>query len=325
MFSGPGGVGKLATALALAKALHCSGDVGGLCDCQSCRAIRAGTHPDVLVLSRDRLIGVEEMREIVALALLKSGSGRDRLTILDRAENITPAAANCALKTLEEPGDHVRFILITDTPSALLSTVRSRAYNVRFTLLASQEMEGFARNIGDTPSSEASKEALRFAGGRPGLYLRWMHLEGYGERVRQVSAWSSALMDSDGTPTIEKALEWKREFWDLAEGLSTLERKADLPRGGDSFEIGRHLASSRDYPLSPVNWRADDSSARESRWGQGRKALLLSRLIRDIMAVEKTVRRNRAIDQIHDFMEKIRFNCSFDIALERLYFRLAGI
>lgn len=324
LFSGPGGVGKLAAALALAKMLHCSEGDGAECECVSCRAIRTGTHPDIIVISRDRLIGVDEMRELVALAGLRTADGRQRVIIIDRAENVTPAASNAALKTLEEPGDRVRFILITDTPAALLPTVRSRAYRLRFTLVAPAAMEDFARLLGDKLSDADTQNALRFAAGRPGRYLRWRRSAEYRGIVGEVAGNVGGLVAGRSSRSLESALAWKGEFWGFAERLASAERQADIPRGADAFEITRHLADPAGFPVAFVNWRIEDAASRETRWGQGRKALLLAGLIRGIMSGGQGGRARKAVGSLQDFMEKIRFNCNFDIALERLYFSLAG-
>jgi hypothetical protein len=324
LFTGPGGTGKLATALAFARRLHCSEGFPGNCMCDSCRAIRAGNHPDVMVISRDKLIGVDEIRELIALAGLRSGPGQERVIIIDRAENITPSAANAALKTLEEPGNHVRFILITDILSSLLPTVRSRSYILRFTLLSPESMAEFAQSIGDDTGSGDTAKAIAFASGRPGWYLRWRLSENYREVSAEIESWLSASHNHRPGISVENALEWKATFWEIADKLSTAEKKANLPRGGDAGDIARFMASPGENRLSPINWRADDSVSKETRWGQGRKALLLADLMMRVMSRNLGPRTTNAIYSLQDFMQKIRFNCSFDIAIERLYFRIAG-
>ncbi len=325
LFSGPGGVGKLAVALAVAKRLHCKEQFEEDCECQSCRAIRTGTHPDVVVLSRDRLFGVDEMREVVALAGLRSAPGQERVIILDRAENITQAASNAALKALEEPGDHVRFILITDTPAVLLPTVRSRSYRLRFGLVPENEMAQFARSVGDNPEEEETLDAIHFASGRPGLYLRKRHSSEYREVVDETGVWINRLLEMKGRPSVQGALDWKEEFWNLAERLVDAERGTHLPRGGNAREIGRHLKNPKEFPVNPINWHVEGSAAKETRWGKGRKALLLAGLLRRMLALELDSRKISALVRVQDFREKVRFNCSFDIALERLYFSIMGI
>jgi hypothetical protein len=238
-------------------------------------------------------------------------------------ENITTAAANAALKVLEEPGDHVRFILITDTPSVLLPTVRSRSYHLRFGLVAADAMREFVRTIGDDPSDPDTEKALEFAFSRPGLYLRLKHCDTYRDVLERVSGW---LHGTRGSISLETALRWKDEFWELAGELSDVENKSNLPRGGNALEIRRHYGDPGGYPLSPVNFRLEAASRRKAQfWTQGRKALLLAGVVRHMFSLEKTARNASAIEKIQDFSTKVSFNCSFDIALERLYFGLAGL
>lgn len=325
LFAGPGGVGKLATAVALAKLLHCPENHPAGCDCPSCSAIRTGSHPGVVVLSQARSIKVDEIRELTALATLRSSEDHERIIIIDRAENITPPAANAALKSLEEPGEHIRFILVTDTPLKLLPTVRSRAYRLRFSLLSRAEMEKFARGIGDDPDESETAEAIDLSGGRPGLYLRWKHSDGYREQVDAAGSFLDELLGESGKPSLSAAIEWKAQFWEQAETLASTERKASLPRGGDIYDIVKHLASPRDFVVKPVNWRVEEVAKKESRLSQGRKALLLAGLLRRLLSLKLNTETAKAIRRLQDFDEKIRINCNFDIALERLYFGLSGL
>ena len=326
LFSGPGGTGKLATALAVAKLLHCADGSPEACECSSCRAIRTGNHPEIMVISRDRKIGIDDMREIVSLAGLKSSVGQERVIIIDRAENASHVSWNAALKTLEEPGDHVRFILITDTPAKLLSTVRSRSYKVRFGLVPDEAFTEFTKAIGDDPDSEVVRAAMKYSAGRPGIYLRATHYGEYRSTIEEVESWFFSTVQSGNGRSVTAAIEWKEQFWSHAEQLSEIERKSDLPRGGDAWEIARHFKDPKKYPVNPANFRLESASGKKARfWGQGRKALLLAGSLRRLLSLEKTPRNAALTESLQDFVQKVGFNCSFDIALERLYFNLAGL
>jgi hypothetical protein len=322
LFSGPQGVGKLATALAVAKRLLCKTGEDS-CDCIECRAIRMGSHPDVLVLSREKDIKVEEMRELVALTSLRTAGGHERVIIIDRAENISQAGANAALKALEEPGERVRFMLIADKPELLLPTVRSRSYQVRFGLLSRDAMREFARGTGANPDDPQISGALDYARNRPGTYLRMCHAPEYREAVENVTKWTKSVMGSKEKRPVEAALRWKGEYREIADLLATVERNAKLPRGGDIYEVNMFY-SRQDYVVSPINWRIEEQVDKESRWNEGRKILLLARTIRHILSFEKADVRERALPAIQDFIRKMSLNCSFDISLERLYFAMSG-
>ena len=96
-----------------------------------CGRVRGGLHPDVVAVTPEddsREIKIEQIREIVDSAPGRPFEGLRRVWILDGVEatRLTPKAANCFLKVLEEPPDHVRFLLLAAKPEAVLPTIRSR-------------------------------------------------------------------------------------------------------------------------------------------------------------------------------------------------------
>ena len=137
LFSGPRGTGKTSTARILAKALNCTnlmdGEPCGLCD--SCVQVAAGSSLDVTELDAASNNGVEAMRELVSRASLGT-AGRRKVYIVDEVHMLSTAASNALLKTLEEPPDHVVFVLATTDPQKVLPTIRSRTQHFEFHLLA---------------------------------------------------------------------------------------------------------------------------------------------------------------------------------------------
>ena len=137
LFSGPRGTGKTSTARILAKALNCTnlmdGEPCGLCD--SCIQVTAGSSLDVTELDAASNNGVEAMRELVSRASLGT-AGRRKVYIVDEVHMLSTAASNALLKTLEEPPDHVVFVLATTDPQKVLPTIRSRTQHFEFHLLA---------------------------------------------------------------------------------------------------------------------------------------------------------------------------------------------
>lgn len=120
-------MGKGTLALDLARLLNCQGESPPCGDCSSCRRIGAGLHPDVQVVAPARTeIGIEQIREIASSAYLSPFEGRGRVYILDGVERLSLEAANCFLKTLEEPPPQVLFLLLTSAEGALLPTIISR-------------------------------------------------------------------------------------------------------------------------------------------------------------------------------------------------------
>jgi DNA polymerase-3 subunit gamma/tau len=136
LFSGPRGTGKTSTARILAKALNCEspvdGEPCGVCD--SCVDITRGASFDVHELDAASNNGVDAMRDLVARASLAT-PGRWKVYIVDEVHMLSQAASNALLKTLEEPPDHVVFVLATTDPQKVLPTIRSRTQHYEFRLL----------------------------------------------------------------------------------------------------------------------------------------------------------------------------------------------
>ncbi len=141
LFSGPRGCGKTSTARILAKALNCTnlsdGEPCGVCD--SCKAIEAGQSYDLFELDAASNNGVDAMRELIGRTAVGS-PGRTKVYILDEVHMLSTAASNALLKTLEEPPEHVVFVLATTDPQKVLPTIRSRTQHFEFSLLAAEEL-----------------------------------------------------------------------------------------------------------------------------------------------------------------------------------------
>jgi len=147
LFIGPPGVGKSTVALALAKSLACERPRAGLVacgGCASCVQADAGTHPDIDVVSRppdratiplEAFIGDPEHRMREGLCwrlLLRPALGVRKVAIVLDADHLSDEAANCLLKTLEEPPDRAVIILVGTALERQLPTIRSRCQIVRF-------------------------------------------------------------------------------------------------------------------------------------------------------------------------------------------------
>ena len=170
LFSGPRGTGKTSTARILAKVLNCENPVDGEpCGaCPPCLAIEAGNSFDVTELDAASHTGVDNMRELIASTALAS-PGRTRLYILDEVHMLSKGASAALLKTLEEPPDHVVFILATTDPEKVLPTIRSRTQHLEFRLLPAAELEAHVRWIVEDAGLEVTEEgiaqAMREGGG----------------------------------------------------------------------------------------------------------------------------------------------------------------
>ena len=134
LFTGPEGIGKKMTALALAKRLNClEAKVDSCGHCASCLKINNNQHPDVhLSLEEEPQIKIEVIRQLQKEINLKAYEGGFKVFIIDNAHTLTAEASNALLKILEEPPKKSLIILITDKPNLLFKTVLSRCKILKF-------------------------------------------------------------------------------------------------------------------------------------------------------------------------------------------------
>jgi len=164
LFSGPRGTGKTSAARVLAKALNCAnptdGEPCGVCD--SCVSIAQGTSLDVRELDAASNNGVDAMRDLVSHAALAT-PGQWKLYIVDEVHMLSTAAANALLKTLEEPPNHVVFVLATTDPQKVPLTVRSRTQHYEFRLLGAETLGQLVAWVRDQAKLDLDDEALALA------------------------------------------------------------------------------------------------------------------------------------------------------------------
>ena len=134
LFTGPRGTGKTSTARILAKALNCEqGPTPNPCGkCESCVAIARGSSMDVFEMDAASHSGVDETREILSGVPLASAGGRKKVYVIDEVHMLTTQSFNALLKTLEEPPDHVIFVLATTEAHKVLPTIVSRTQRFDF-------------------------------------------------------------------------------------------------------------------------------------------------------------------------------------------------
>ena len=165
LFSGPRGVGKTTTARLIAMTANCQSAGKKPCgECESCRSVRSGSHPDVLEIdaaSNNSVDDVRDLREKVGLSAMRGGK---KIYILDEAHMMSRAAFNALLKTLEEPPEHVIFILATTEPEKIIPTILSRCQHYRFRRLTAPEIAGKLAGLVGQEGATAEPDALNLIG-----------------------------------------------------------------------------------------------------------------------------------------------------------------
>ncbi len=164
IFSGHRGIGKTTIARILAMALNCRAkDVPniepcGVCD--SCTEIRAGNAVDVIEIDAATNRGIDEIRELREAARYRPARDRYKIYILDEAHQITDAAFNALLKTLEEPPAHIIFMMATTQPEDIPQTIRSRCQHFSFHAVRFDDIVGQLKSIAQQEGIQADTEAL---------------------------------------------------------------------------------------------------------------------------------------------------------------------
>jgi len=195
LFSGPAGVGKNDFASAFANSLLCSqpkGDGQACKECNSCRWMSSGAHPDSIHIGLEgdsKVIGVDQIRSLGHFLSLKSQQGRYKVIVITPAEKMNVNAANSLLKSIEEPAENTIIILVSSSITALPATVRSRCQKLEFPYPVHDEALAWLTQAAGT-TSEDPNILLSIAKGAP-LHALTM---ASGDILKQRSAFFADLL-----------------------------------------------------------------------------------------------------------------------------------
>ena len=162
LFSGPRGTGKTSTAKVLAMGLNCEKGPTPEPDgtCESCRAIVGNSSMDVLEMDAASNRGIDEIRDLRDKVNLAPVAGRMKVYIIDEVHMLTAEAFNALLKMLEEPPEHVVFVLATTEKHKVLPTIISRCQSFDFRRPSIETLTEKLREISDSENIEVEPEAL---------------------------------------------------------------------------------------------------------------------------------------------------------------------
>lgn len=196
LISGPEGIGKRTLAKLMAQHMLCTAEDGKPCGvCPACVQVREGNHPDLIVerpgeplspeVERGRkLIPVREMRYILSLIGQHTYTGGRRVLIIEHAEKMNEPAQNALLKTLEEPPAGTVFLLLTDSPELLLTTIVSRCRSLKM----HPWDESYLREVLEAKgvSKDLARRAAAVSGGSIGMALAVAADERFWQRRAEV-------------------------------------------------------------------------------------------------------------------------------------------
>lgn len=213
LLHGPEGLGKGSLAAWLAAAVLCDRssarrlDVCG--DCTSCALIKAGTHPDLLWVAPEenkQQISIDQVRTACERLTRTSFRQGYKVAIVEPAHQMTPAATNSVLKTLEEPSPPSLLILITSQPSALLPTVRSRCQKIQVARPAHEVAMAWLEK---TTGRRVEPALLAFAGGAPLRALSYA--DGKFDALNEHMQKSISALLSGRADVTQIAAEWEKD------------------------------------------------------------------------------------------------------------------
>ena len=236
IFSGIEGIGKRTTAASFVKALNCREMAADFCDaCLSCRKLERQVHPDCQTIEPEKnIIKIEQIRSLQADISFKPLEGKKRAVIIDQAEKLNAQAANCLLKTLEEPPEDTVLILISMGTAGMLPTVLSRCQHIRFSPLGDEEilqllcLRGIDRPKAQQilPHARGSIKRALFLAETDFLARRSETAElisrGLSADAESMLSLAKRLSDDDAgiVPALEFIQSWYRDLLMLQEGLS---------------------------------------------------------------------------------------------------------
>ncbi|MDB5793303.1 MAG: polymerase subunit gamma/tau, partial [Massilia sp.] len=237
LFTGTRGVGKTTLSRILAKSLNCTGPdgQGGItaapCGaCEACRAIDAGRFVDYIEMDAASNRGVDEMAQLLEQAVYAPSNARFKVYMIDEVHMLTNHAFNSMLKTLEEPPEHVKFILATTDPQKIPVTVLSRCLQFNLKQMPPGHIVGHLENI-------LGQEAVSFE--QPALRL--LAQGAHGSMRDALSLTDQAIAYAAGAVTLE-AVQGMLGALDQSYLVRLLDALA-LENGADLLAVADEMAS----------------------------------------------------------------------------------
>ena len=301
LITGPPGSGRSVLAEAFAAALQCVDE--GCGTCHSCIMAKAGTHPDITVLTTEKVqIAIAEVRELVAASSFGASAGRFRIMIIEDADRMAPLAANVLLKALEEPPANTIWILCAPSEVDMLPTIRSR---VRKVVLKVPSVEDVARLLVERDGVDPKLAVLAAAEAQSHIGMARRLATSKEARERRHQYLQAALSIFNVTDAVRTSDTWldlaKKDALALTKERDEEERQTLL-----------HSLGLAPTDTVPPQYRTDFKNLEEGQKRRATRSLRdgLDRILVDLLALYRdvlTVQLAASVELVNrDLEEQIR-------------------
>lgn len=258
LISGPAGSGKRTLARLLSAAMVCTKSGDKPCgSCAACKKAFGGIHPDVIQVGADgKDISVGQARQARSDAYIRPNEAGRKIYIFHNAQNMNPSAQNALLKLLEEGPAYAAFLLLTENPGSVLSTIRSRCEGVALTPVTAAEAEyELARRFPQIPREQRHAVARR-CGGLLGQAVAELEGQGTAQPVRGEASRFLELLAQNRE--LEFAV-WcvELEKWERGDLLLLLERSLALLRDALALQKGGSVLTAAPEELPALRRAAE--------------------------------------------------------------------
>jgi DNA polymerase-3 subunit delta' len=342
LFVGPRGIGKMTTAKVMAAILNCDDD--GCGSCAICSKVLRDIHPDVILIEPEgNFILIEQIESLLQVITLKNYEGRTKVILIDDADRMTDEAANSLLKTLEEPPEHVVFILVTASIENVLPTIVSRCRLVRFQSIPAPQVTSFLIERYNAHPDEALL-ATRLSDGILGTAISFVMSPAKHARRKAIISAARSLDRAYLAQVSFVAEEFVGELKKPLEELKT-RHKRELDELKEQF-------SPKDKPKQIINRLEDRHKrelSREEHQGYDDILTILVSWYRDVILVKETGRSDvltnqdyeqairehadllsskdiyRCLQILEETKQYSRFNVNMQLAFETMLFKIHDV